>query len=196
VKQPEMQNVEFKDSLKRIVQGYLGKAASTMFVQKALALIDDSADNKESFILASVRVSKRIAMFIDKDMSQLVYKDLMTAIEQIDAPQGTRRRYPRIPFSKKVRVRHNGADYELESDNLSQGGMYIKTRDPFPAGSEVEIFFALEMGSRIQLTGVVLYRRTLLDDTLKLPPGVAIEFKKNSDEVTAALQGFVERALR
>lgn len=188
-------HVAVKDSLKRIVQERLGKCASSLFLDKSFAIIDESADNKESFIAAAVRISKRIALFIDKDLAQIINDDLMAAIEKADAPQGTKRRYTRIPFSKKVSVRYNGADYELDSDNLSEGGMYIKTTESFPPGSEIEITLPLGAGSRIRVTGVVLYKKDPLDGTLRLPPGIAIEFKKIRAHETAALQSYIRKAL-
>jgi uncharacterized protein (TIGR02266 family) len=188
-------NAAVKDNLKRIVQEHLGKSVSSLFLDKSLAIMDESADNKESFIIAAVRISKRITMFIDKDLAQTVYEKLMAAIEKADSPQGIERRYARIPFTKKVRVTHDGANHELDAENLSEGGMYIKTKKPFPPGSKVEIALPLEAGIRIQVTGVVLYTKDPFDDNLKLPPGVAVEFKKIRAEETAVLQSYIGRAL-
>ena len=126
-----------KDDLKNIVQKHIGEAVSSFFLEKALAIINESADNKESFIAAADRVSKRIALFIDKDLAITVFENLKAEIEKKPLMQGTRRRFPRVPFCKKVDVRYNGANYELDSDNLSEGGMYIRTQEPFPAGSQI-----------------------------------------------------------
>ena len=56
-------------------------------------------------------------------------------------------------------VRYDGTNYELDSENLSEGGMYIRTKEPFPAGSKLEIILSLSVGSKIYLTGVVVYER-------------------------------------
>jgi len=188
------QDTDFKDDLKNIVGKHLGKSASPLFVDKSLAIIEESADNKESFMVAAVRISRRIALFIDRDLAQTVYESLMTALEKIEAPQGTRRRYRRVTFCRTVRVRYDGEHLELESENLSEGGMYIRTKDPLPAGSEIEITLPLEVGRRINLTGVVVYKKDPFGETSKLPPGMAIEFRKVRDEETEMLRSFIQGA--
>ncbi len=187
------QDVDVKHNLKNIVRGHLGRVASVLFVDKSLAMIDESADNKESFMAAAVRISRRVALFVDKDLAQTVYESLMTAIERIEAPRGTRRRYRRVDFFSKVHVKYDGEHHELESENLSEGGMYIKTRDPFPAGSELEITLPLEVGSNIHLTAIVVYKKDPFGETSKLPPGMAVEFKKVRNEHAEVLRSFIQR---
>ncbi len=92
-------DVGVKQALKDIIRGHLDKAASALFTDKSLGIIDESADNKESFMAAAVRISKRISLFIDNDLAQKVYEDLMATIDKTVSLQGTRRRYRRIAFS-------------------------------------------------------------------------------------------------
>jgi hypothetical protein len=187
--------VGVKDDLKNIIKKHIGEAVSSFFLEKSLAIINESADNKESFIAAADRVSKRIALFIDKGLAQKVFESLKVEIEKESLLQGTKRRYPRVTFCKKVRVRYDGVHYELFSDNLSEGGMYIRTREPFPAGSELEITFSLGFGSQINLMGGVVYVTSPLNDSLKLPPGMAIEFKEIGDKEKEMLRGYIQKAL-
>ena len=186
------QDSDIKHDLKDIVQEHLGKASSPLFLSKSLAIIDGSADNKESCIAAAVRISKRVALFIDKDLAQTVYENLIVAIEKNALPQGTKRRYTRVRFCKKVRVGWAGAHYELDSENLSEGGMYIKTEEPFPTGAEIQVTLPLGLRSRIHLTGVVVYKN---GDTLRLPPGMAIEFHKIRDEEAETLRNYIGEAI-
>jgi Tfp pilus assembly protein PilZ len=187
--------VGVKDDLKNIIQKHIGEAVSSFFLAKSLAIINESADNKESFIAAAARISKRIALFIDKDLARTVFESLKVEIEKKTLLPGTKRRYTRVTFCKKVRVRYDGAHYELDSETLSEGGMYIRTKEPFPAGSELEITLSLGVGSRIYLTGVVVYEKSPLSDSLKLPPGMAIEFKEIGNKETKMLRGYIQRAL-
>jgi Tfp pilus assembly protein PilZ len=187
--------VGVKDDLRNIVQKHIGEAVSSFFLEKSLAIINESADNKESFIAAADRISKRIALFIDKDLAQTVFESLKVEIEKKPLLQGTRRRYTRVTFCKKVDVRYDGANYELDSENLSEGGMYIRTKEPFPAGSEVEITLSLEVGSQIYLKGVVVYKTVSLGVSSKLPPGMAIEFKEIGDKEKGTLRSYIKRAL-
>jgi Tfp pilus assembly protein PilZ len=187
--------MEVKDDLKNIVQKHIGEAVSSFFLEKSLAIIDESADNKESYIDAADRISKRIALFIDKNLAITVFESLKVEIEEKPLLQGTRRRYTRVTFCKKIDVRYDGANYELDAENLSEGGMYIRTKEPFPAGSELEIILPLGAGSKIYLTGVVVYETSPLSDYSKLPPGLAIEFKEIGDKETGMLRSYIKRAL-
>lgn len=186
--------VGIKDDLKNIIQKHIGKAVSSLFLEKSIAIINESAENKESFIAAADRISKRIGLFIDKDLAQTVFESLKVEIEKKILSHGTKRRYTRVAFCEKVLVRYAGAHYELDSENLSEGGMYIRTKEPFPAGSELEITFSLGF-SKIYLTGVVVYETSPLSDSYKLPPGMAIEFKEIRDKEIEVLRRYVKRAL-
>ena len=184
-----------KDDLKNIIQKHIGEAVSSHFIEKSLVIINDSAENKESLIAAADRISKRIALFIDKNLAQTIFERLKVEIEKKPLLQGTRRRYTRVTFCKKVDVRYDGANYELDSENLSEGGMYIRTKEPFPTGSELEIILSLGVGSKIYLTGVVVYETSPLNSSSKLPPGMAIEFKAIGDKEIKMLRGYIQRAL-
>jgi uncharacterized protein (TIGR02266 family) len=189
------QDADFKDGLKKIVQFHLEGLANSLFIEKSLLIIDESSDNKESFIDIAVRISKRIALLVDKDLAQTVYDSLMDAIHKIAAPQGTRRRYTRVTFWKKVRVSHAGKSQELDSENLSEGGIFIKTDDPFPVGSEIELTLPLELGRRVHLDGVVKYKRDSSDTASKFPPGMGIEFGEISGKEAEMLRDHIRRAL-
>jgi Tfp pilus assembly protein PilZ len=186
--------VGVKDDLKNIVQKHIGEAVSSFFLEKSLTIINESADNKESFIAAADRISKRIALFIDKDLAITVFESLKVEIEKKPLLQGTRRRYTRVTFCKKVDVRYDGANYELDSENLSEGGMYIRTKEPFPAGSKLEIILSLGIEGKIYLTGVVVYATSPLSASSKLPPGMAIEFKEIGDKEKGTLQSYIKKA--
>ena len=187
------QDADVKEALKNIIRGYLATDASSFFINKCLAIIDESADSKESYLGATARISISITMFIDEDLAQRVYDSLMSVVEKISLPQGIKRRYRRVAFCRKVRVSNNGNQHELDSENLSEGGMYIRTKDPFPADSTIEISLPLEEGISINLTGVVLYKKDPSGETSKLPPGMAIEFKEIRDKETEMLRSYISR---
>lgn len=182
-----------KEALKNITLGYLEKDASSFFISRCFKIIDESADSKESYMGAAARISKSIDLFIDRDMAQKVYDSIVAVIEKIDVPQGTKRRYRRVTFCKKVRVSSNGKQHELDSENLSEGGMYLRTEAPFPADSIMEITLPLEEGSSINLTGTVVYKKDPSGGTSKLPAGMAIEFKKVSEKETDMLRSYISK---
>ncbi|MFZ2198440.1 MAG: PilZ domain-containing protein, partial [Thermodesulfovibrionales bacterium] len=166
-------------------------AASSIFIGKSLAIIDESAENKESLLAAADRVSKRIALFIDTDMAVKVFEVLRVEIENRELTSGTRRKHVRVAMCNKVYVTCNGAASELYTVNVSAGGMYIKTKEPFPVGSKVVIAFPLEKGSLIHLNGVVANIQSGIG---KQPPGMGIEFKEVRDDELKRLRDFVKKA--
>jgi hypothetical protein len=74
--------VGVKDNLKGIIQRHIGDVVSSFFLAKSLAIINESADNKEGVIAAADRICKRIALFIDKDLAQTVFESLKAEIEK------------------------------------------------------------------------------------------------------------------
>jgi uncharacterized protein (TIGR02266 family) len=180
-----------KLDLKNIISENLAKAASSIFRDKSLAIIDESAENKESLLAAADKVSKRIALFIDTDLAIKVFDILRLEIENRELTPGTRRKHVRVALCNKVYVTCNGMASELYTVNVSAGGMYINTKDPFPVGSKVVISFPLKAGSHIHLKGVVA---NIKGEIGKLPPGMGIEFKEVGDEERKKLRDFVKNA--
>ncbi len=187
------QDTAFRENLKNIIRMHLKNAASSIFIDKSLKTIDESADNKESFMAAAGWIGRRIATFVDKELAHSVYEALISAIEKSNVPQGTKRRYMRVPFCRKVRVKHDGKYHELDCDNISEGGMFISTNDPFPAGSTIEISLTLDGGSRIDLKGVVLYRKDNPGQPSRVPRGMAIEFKEAKEEEMGMLRTYIRK---
>lgn len=180
-----------KADLKNIISENLAKAASSIFIDKSLAIIDESAENKESLLAAADKVSKRIALFIDTDLAIEVFDILRVEIESRELTPGTRRKHIRVAMSNKVYVTYDGAATELYTVNISAGGMYIQTKEPFPVGSNVVISFPLNTGTNLDLKGVVA---NIKRDTGKLPPGMGIEFKELGNYKRKMLRDYVKSA--
>ena len=186
--------MDVKADLKNIVSEHLVKVASSFFMDKSLAILEQSAGSKESFLTAADRVSKRIALFIDTDLATKVFNILTQEIENRELTPGTRRKRIRVALCHKVYVTHNETPYEFYTGNISDGGVYIKTEDPFPAGTEVEISLPLEAGSHIHLTAIVAHARRHSNDISGYPAGMGIEFKDVSDDERRILRDFAKRA--
>ena len=88
----------------------------------------------------------------------------------------------------------NGASYELYTETLSEGGIYIRTKDPFPVGSKIEITLPLK-NKNINLSGNVIYTKGIFGDIFRIPPGMAIEFKDITSDDSAILRDFVKELL-
>jgi len=183
--------MDIKSDLKNIISENLAKTASSIFINKSMSIIDESAETKESLLAAADRVSKRIALFIDTDMAIKIFDILRLEIENRELQPGVRRKHVRIAMCNKVYVTHNGLAYELYTVNVSAGGMYIQTNEPLSVGSKVEISLSLKAGSHLCLKGVVANTQFEIG---KLPPGMGIEFKEVRDDERKMLRDFVKRA--
>jgi CheY-like chemotaxis protein len=107
------------------------------------------------------------------------------------ANAGTSRKYLRVPLNVKVALTHNGDEYTLYTETLSEGGMYVIKEEPLPVGSEVSV--KCDLGDRgvIRVKGKVIYTKKLFGDFLTLPPGMAIKF----EELTETDAGVIKRCI-
>ncbi len=186
--------MDFKSDLKNIISEHLVKVASSFFIDKSLSIIDQSADNRESFMAAAERISKRIALFIDADLAAKVFDFLKQEIENRELTPGTRRRQTRVVLCHRVYVTHNETPYEFYTGNISDGGVYINTEHPFPAGTDVEVSLPLEGGSHIHLKGTVAHAAHNSGGISQCPDGMGIEFKEVRDDERRILREFARRA--
>ena len=100
----------------------------------------------------------------------------------------------RVRLSSKVYLIYNGKLHELHTRNLSEGGVYIKTKEPFPVGAEVEIRLLLETVGDILIKGVVVHIQRPLNDTPEHPSGIGIAFKEIKNGPQWALRHFIKKA--
>jgi len=183
-----------RDDLKNIIRELLGKTSSSIFLDKSLAILDESADNKESLMAAADRISNRIALFIDEELAKKVLEQLKAELGRSASPPGEKRRHVRITSSTKAYVTCNGSPHEFYTENLSEGGMYIKTNTPFPIGTKLEITLHLDAGTQIHLKGVVIYIKRPFSDIFEHPSGMAIEFREINDNDRRILRDFIKKA--
>jgi uncharacterized protein (TIGR02266 family) len=183
-----------RDDLKNILREHLEKTSSSIFLDKSLAILNESADSKESLMAAADRISKRIALFIDEELAGRVLEHLKAEIGKSASPPGEKRRHARVSSSRKVLVTYNGSPHELYTENLSEGGMYILTNAPFPIGTKLEMALHLDAGTQIQLKGVVIYIKRPFSDIFEHPSGMAIEFREMNDDDRGIVRDFIKRA--
>jgi Tfp pilus assembly protein PilZ len=99
----------------------------------------------------------------------------------------------RVSFSHKVYLTYNGKLHELHTRNLSEGGVYIKTKEPFPVGAEVEIRLLVETVGDIRMKGVVVHIHCPLDETPEHPSGFGIAFKEIKNGPQWPFRHFIEK---
>ncbi len=179
------------DDIKKIVSDALGGVASSIFINHTLAIIDESADSRESFLAASERIRNRVALFIDENLAGKLFAVLNAEIGKLELTPGTRRRHTRVGFRNKVNMTYAGRAYELYTTNISEGGMNVETKEPFPVGSKVEISLPLKGGSSIIINGVVVNTKSCRG---LQPAGMGIQFNGVSDLILTILKSIINRA--
>jgi two-component system, chemotaxis family, chemotaxis protein CheY len=126
----------------------------------------------------------------------LKIQELYEAVQSCFYPdEAKRRNHLRCALNKKINVRYNGEIYQLYSETISAGGIYLRKNEPFPIGSKIDMTLPLDEGLEIQLKGVVIYTQELFGGLLKLPPGMAVEFKGIAGENYDTMVNFVENLL-
>jgi len=105
------------------------------------------------------------------------------------------RKYLRERFVKKVVVTYRGGHFDFYAETLSAGGIYVRTRDPFPIGSDVELTLPFGEKGSLFLKGTVIYTKKIFEDFMNFPPGMAIQFKGLLDNDVRTLKTYVENLL-
>ena len=129
------------------------------------------------------------AGFLEKPVKISDLNRLVT--ENMIFPRNKRRRHLRSVWSKKVELVHNGTTHQCYAVNLSEGGIYIRKRDPFSVGAEVMVSLPVNSDDPLTVRGIVIYQKGLYGDMMKIAPGMGIEFQDLSPDVSAMLRDYV-----
>jgi signal transduction histidine kinase/DNA-binding response OmpR family regulator len=100
---------------------------------------------------------------------------------------GEKRLHLRTPFRERVAVGRAGGATVLRATSLSEGGMFIRTKEPFTKGERLTIEVPLGFGPAEKLAAEVIYARTTLGDADQGETGVAIRFTELTQEQAAQL---------
>lgn len=104
---------------------------------------------------------------------------------------GTNRMHLREKFIRKLTVYCEGKEYEYYAETLSEGGIYLRTLEPFPIGTDLEITLLLDEVHSLQAKGKVIYTKRIHDDFMNLPPGMAIQFRGLAERGVQLLKSYV-----
>lgn len=120
---------------------------------------------------------------------------LFAALEQTRTFPGGHRRTPRIVYQRQVSLTWNGQTIACQSVSLSEGGVYLRRRTPFPQGCLVDVRLPLDGGETLDIEGEIIYTQNLPKDRFTLPPGMAVRFLSPSDESIGRLRRMVAESL-
>jgi len=116
--------------------------------------------------------------------------------EHLFSPLGWKRKHLRINHHMKVSVAYDGEAQEMFTETLSEGGMFLRKKEPLPVGSEVSVTVPMDAGKTLKLKGAVIYTKGLHDDVyFTFPPGMAVEFKDLMGEEAKDLARYVSRLI-
>lgn len=102
------------------------------------------------------------------------------------------RKYIRTAYNKKISVYSNGIKYDLYTEMLSGGGVYVRKEAPLPIGADVDVTLHLESGKKLQFKGKVIYTKETFGDLSTLSPGMAIQFYGLSEQEQEDMNNYLK----
>lgn len=112
----------------------------------------------------------------------------------LSSNDGRVRRRLRCVWNRKVKIAFNDQALLLSAVSLSEGGIYLRHRDPLPVGTEVNLVLPLANGE-LSLRGRVIYQKDVFRDSLRIEPGMAILFEDVDEEILLRLRREVSEVL-
>ena len=110
-------------------------------------------------------------------------------------PIGYHRDCLRVCFAGRVMVTHEGIGEWLYSETLSERGIYVRKKYPYPVGDEVVVSVPLIEEKSISLKGIVKYINKDASAEGAEPSGMAIEFVDNNVDNLIVMSNYVEGLL-
>ncbi len=107
-----------------------------------------------------------------------------------------KRKHPRIKLITKVTHLSGDFFHYYYSRDLSVGGIFLETQEPFPVGTEVKLEFPLpEVSDRLIVKGKVVRVVEHAEEGPGPYPGMGVEFVEMNEEANAQIADFVTRSL-
>ena len=106
-----------------------------------------------------------------------------------------RRKHLRTPVSIKVTRVSSGSFSYYHTHDISVGGLFLKSLEPAPTGTELHLRFSLFSGAdEIEAEGVVAWVQ-VLEDGSRHPAGMGVKFTRLGEEARGAIKAFVDMKL-
>jgi CheY-like chemotaxis protein len=113
--------------------------------------------------------------------------------ECVTYPDGKKRRNLRTKLQKSVSVYIFGLTKNYYATTLSEKGIYLRTKEPLPVGTELDLSVPLTAGATLTACGSVIYHKDVFSDSID--PGMAVEFKALSPRENEILRAYITQAL-
>jgi PAS domain S-box-containing protein len=101
---------------------------------------------------------------------------------------GQKRLHLRTSFHEKVILSYGDRKSEFWATNLSEGGIFVRSREPIPGGEDVTVSVPLGFDTPTDFEGRVLYSKDAEADGVLGVPGIAIQFVSVNPEQESHLR--------
>jgi uncharacterized protein (TIGR02266 family) len=108
-----------------------------------------------------------------------------------DTPYDTPRTNPRYEVSIRVDCESRGMFVSNRVMNISRGGLFIASNEPFPLQSEVTLRLSLGDHAVIEAHGKVVWNYDLPRDSFRITPGSGIRFTNLTPENRGKLERYL-----
>jgi len=96
----------------------------------------------------------------------------------------------------KVRFRSPSAFISEYNHNISKGGIFIRSKNPFPPGTKVEVVLVVpELDDEISAVGEVIHTVSPEEATDKKPSGMGVDLKGMEDSNKQKIEGYIKSKL-
>jgi two-component system cell cycle response regulator DivK len=129
--------------------------------------------------------------FVEKPIKLRELHDILQQF--IYLPDGYSRKYLRVNADCTVKVTRQDSTYLMESETLSEKGIYILHDFPYHVDTGVLVDLPLYGGESLRLNGKVIYINK--EATSSLSRGMAVEFIENDDDTMALVGEYVKSIL-
>lgn len=102
------------------------------------------------------------------------------------------RKHIRTSCGRKVTVDFQGMRLHFYTETFSAGGIYVRTENPLPSGSDVVVSLDIDHGKQRRYKGRVIYIRNEFGDLSTMSPGMAIKFMDLSAQDKLELNSFMK----
>ncbi len=107
-----------------------------------------------------------------------------------------KRRHPRVKLITKVTHIRSEFFHYYYSRDLSLGGIFLETQEPFPVGTEVKLEFPLpDVADKVLVKGKVARMVKRAEDAPGPYPGMGVEFVEMDEDTKAMFADFITRNL-
>jgi uncharacterized protein (TIGR02266 family) len=107
---------------------------------------------------------------------------------------------PRAPINLRIKFRSDTVEQFIErySVDVSRGGIFIRTKEPLPVGTQLRLDFQFQNGGALMAgDGTVVWIREFDPNRVSVPPGMGVRFDKLTPESQAVLEQLLaEKAKR